>query len=91
MGPGDTVEHARRLREVVARTRDVDELRSIAFALVEAAGEAAITDRSPEYGYGRTERDRDRLGQLPEAGQRWATPREILGDTLRDLTLEVGP
>ena len=37
-------------------------------------------DKTPQYGYGRSDECKNNLGELPPIGERWATPRELADD-----------
>ncbi len=41
-------------------------------------------DKTPSYGYGKKECDKDACGNLPGVGKRWLTPKEIVQDFVRE-------
>lgn len=70
------------------------EVRRIAVELLEAVKVVAVNDQSPDYVYPgqRGGPIVNRLGQRPKGpGKRWATPREIVLDTVRPLARTLPP
>lgn len=85
MGPNDTIAAGQQVLRRIEAATSIEELRGIARSLCQAAVDAAITDKTPDYSYDRAPRNQDRLRNLPPRGERWKTPRERLGDCLDGL------
>ena len=48
-----------------------------------------LQDKTPDYGYGNSKRDKNRFGQQPEAGKRWKTPFERSLEIARKYGFEI--